>query len=143
MNDALDEERETSIKKRKVRKGTQSCWECKRRKVRCIFTSPGDGTCMSCQHRRVPCVSQELPEDLCPAKPGNRHLGERIAKVEDFMKDLSASKGLGVTSQMEDELQHIRRSSSEALTARSNDLIRAPPTPAEVRQICKLPFNIS
>ena len=154
MTDALDEESATSVtpstvtghvgvsvnqeistKRRKVRKGTRSCWECKRRKIRCIFASSENVTCIGCQRRRAPCVSQEMPEDV-PARKGNRHLGERIARVEDLMKDFLASKDVGVTSQIEGAPRQDRRSNSDTLKARSDNSapssIRAPLTPAEV-----------
>ncbi|PKX97795.1 uncharacterized protein P174DRAFT_364906 [Aspergillus novofumigatus IBT 16806] len=86
---------EPSAKRRRVRKGTRSCWECKRRKIRCIFLSPDDVTCIGCQNRRAPCVGQDLPEDLSPSRKGNQHLSERIARVEDFIKDFVASKHAG------------------------------------------------
>lgn len=147
MIDALDEEPETSAKRRKVRKGTQSCWECKRRKIRCIFASSEDVTCIGCQRRRTPCVSQEMPEDLSPAKTGNRHLGERIARVEDFMKDFLASKDVGATSQTKGEPGQEKSSNSDVLEARSNDLApsstRAPLTPAEVGETLMISLNIS
>src|SRR5690242_11661581 len=39
-------------KRRKVRKGTQSCWECKRRKVRCTFSEPAEeSVCDGCKRR--------------------------------------------------------------------------------------------
>ena len=146
MIDALDEEQAISAKRRKVRKGTQSCWECKRRKIRCIFASPEDVTCISCQRRPAPCVSQEMPEDLSTARTGNRQLGERIARVEDFMKNFLASKDIGATSQMEGELRHDRRSKSDALKTRPYDSapssILAPPTPAEVREPPIVPLNV-
>ncbi|PYH94692.1 C6 zinc finger domain protein [Aspergillus ellipticus CBS 707.79] len=82
---------ESLAKRRRVRKGTRSCWECKRRKIRCIFASPDDGTCIGCQHRRAPCISQDMPENLSPARKGNRHLSDRISKVEDFIKGFVAS----------------------------------------------------
>lgn len=49
-------------KRRKLRKGTRSCWECKRRKNKCTW-SCGKGKCDGCHHRDTPCRSQELPED--------------------------------------------------------------------------------
>ena len=138
MIDALDGEQATPAKRRKVRKGTQSCWECKRRKIRCIFASPEDVTCSNCQRRRAPCLSQEMPEDFSTARTGNRQLGERIARVEDFMKNFLASKDNGATSQMERELQHDRHSKSDLPRARSYDSapssFLAPLTPAEVRE---------
>ncbi|KAL2018243.1 hypothetical protein VTK56DRAFT_1150 [Thermocarpiscus australiensis] len=98
-----EQEVELSAKRRKLRKGTRSCWECKRRKIRCMFASPGDATCIGCQHRRVPCVPQEVPEDPTPVKKDNRRLGERIARVENIMKDFLASKhAVGETSQTDE-----------------------------------------
>ncbi|KAL4738535.1 hypothetical protein BDV11DRAFT_205910 [Aspergillus similis] len=84
----VEQAEETPLaKRRRVRKGTRSCWECKRRKIRCLFAAPDDVACISCQHRRSPCVSQEMPEALSPARRGNRHLSDRIARIEDAIKD--------------------------------------------------------
>lgn len=51
---------EPTAKRRKVRKGTHSCWECKRRKVKCTFASPHDAICVNCHQRKTKCVSQEV-----------------------------------------------------------------------------------
>lgn len=67
-------------KRRKVRKGTQSCWECKRRKVRCIFSSPAT-ICNNCQRRKTICISQELPDIPIPPIVGD-HVDDRLDGVE-------------------------------------------------------------
>ncbi|KAL4947221.1 hypothetical protein BDW69DRAFT_199826 [Aspergillus filifer] len=54
-------------KRRKVRKGTKNCWECKRRKVRCIFASAEHEICNNCSRRGTSCVSQELPDQKVPS----------------------------------------------------------------------------
>ncbi|KAL4937873.1 hypothetical protein BDV06DRAFT_215556 [Aspergillus oleicola] len=54
-------------KRRRVRKGTKNCWECKRRKVRCIFASAEHAICSNCRRRGTSCISQELPEALTPS----------------------------------------------------------------------------
>ncbi|PGG99383.1 hypothetical protein GX51_06316 [Blastomyces parvus] len=52
-------------KRRKVRKGTRSCWECKRRKMKCRFDPRVASTsCNGCRRRGSQCISQEFPEDL-------------------------------------------------------------------------------
>jgi hypothetical protein len=52
-------------KRRKVRKGTHSCWECKRRKMKCRFDPRIASTsCNGCRRRGSPCISQEFPEGL-------------------------------------------------------------------------------
>ncbi|KAJ5819457.1 hypothetical protein N7474_005048 [Penicillium riverlandense] len=127
---------ERSGKRRKVRKGTRSCWECKRRKIRCTFASSEDVTCICCQRRRAPCVSQEMPENLSAARKGNQHLSERIARAEDFIKGFLASKDVESTGQTPRGLRQDKRSNSDALKTRSNELAlssnRPPPTPTEL-----------
>lgn len=128
-------------KRRRIRKGTRSCWECKRRKIRCIFAASEDATCLNCQRRHVPCVSQEVPEDLSFAKKSNWHLGERIAKVEDLIQDILVSKNVDFSNHPGETLPEGRGrpSSSEAPTACSNDvspsLFLAPPTAIEVSKL--------
>ncbi|KAL6230196.1 hypothetical protein BDW75DRAFT_77466 [Aspergillus navahoensis] len=55
MNGLSDE---ATAKVRKVRKGTHSCRECRRRKVKCIFTSNSDNICIVCRRRGTKCISQ-------------------------------------------------------------------------------------
>lgn len=55
---------QSEVKRRRVRKGTHSCWECKRRKMKCIFDPLTNAitTCNGCRRRGSQCVSQEFPE---------------------------------------------------------------------------------
>lgn len=53
---------ESEAKRRKLRKGTHSCWGCKRRKIKCTFKPPADAICVGCSRRGVACVNQEFPE---------------------------------------------------------------------------------
>ena len=48
----------------KLRKGTHSCWEFKRRKAKCVPSlSVSITACNTCRRRGVPCISQEYPEE--------------------------------------------------------------------------------
>ncbi|KAJ5850519.1 hypothetical protein N7455_010375 [Penicillium solitum] len=49
---------EPAPKRRKVRKGTHSCWECRQRKVKCTFSSLDDAICITCHRRGTKCTSQ-------------------------------------------------------------------------------------
>jgi hypothetical protein len=49
---------EHAIKRRKFRKGTHSCQECRRRKVKCVFSTPDSTTCVVCLRREIHCLSQ-------------------------------------------------------------------------------------
>ncbi|KAF8850829.1 hypothetical protein BDZ45DRAFT_632505 [Acephala macrosclerotiorum] len=55
---------QSETKRRKVRRGTRSCWECKRRKMKCIFhpLTSSNATCNGCRRRGSKCVSQEFPD---------------------------------------------------------------------------------
>ncbi|KAJ6263868.1 hypothetical protein Dda_0005 [Drechslerella dactyloides] len=78
------------INKRKVRKGTQSCWECKRRKVRCVFATPTDNVCRDCRRRGSLCIGQEFPEDVGRTASG---LGERLGRLEALVGQLLREVG--------------------------------------------------
>ncbi|KAK6211176.1 zn 2cys6 transcription factor [Colletotrichum tabaci] len=74
-------------KRRKLRKGTQSCWECKRRKARCTFSSAHHDVCDGCTRRGTDCVSQEVTDQ--PPPPGSsKHLVDRLGQVEALVKQL-------------------------------------------------------
>ncbi|KAF2172993.1 hypothetical protein M409DRAFT_62639 [Zasmidium cellare ATCC 36951] len=49
---------EVPVKRRKLRKGTRSCLDCRRRKVKCIFATHSSARCIVCERRGVQCVSQ-------------------------------------------------------------------------------------
>ncbi|CAH0051839.1 unnamed protein product [Clonostachys solani] len=122
--------------RRKIRKGTRSCWECKRRKIRCIFPSQDGTICNGCLRRRVPCVTQEMPEDLVPAttRSGGQQLGERIARVEDFIKGFLANPHAAAISQAP---RQEWQSGSDDSRAQANDspvsaqLVPFPLTPVQ------------
>jgi hypothetical protein len=55
MDSRLDE---NATKRREMRKGTHSCTECRRRKVKCVFSTPDSDTCTVCLRRGSRCFSQ-------------------------------------------------------------------------------------
>lgn len=75
-------------KRRKIRKGTRSCWECKRRKIRCNFGSAADTVCIGCQRRGTHCLSQEYPEEASRPAEKNQQIGDRIVRVEALIEQL-------------------------------------------------------
>ncbi|RSL51786.1 hypothetical protein CEP54_011241 [Fusarium duplospermum] len=87
-------------KRRKIRKGTTSCWECKRRKSRCHFPSLTSEVCVGCQQRETPCVTQEYEEDSSKIQEHlatgaealdqnkNNGLEDRLERVEALLQKL-------------------------------------------------------
>ena len=76
-----------STRPRKIRRGTGSCWACKRRKVRCHYVSRSDRVCDGCKTRCIACVSQDYPEDSRKLD-GNGQLHDRLSKVEALLDRL-------------------------------------------------------
>lgn len=74
-----------NAKQRKVRKGTISCWECKRRKTRCVWSGMTDSVCDGCTRRGTQCKSQEFAEDPSSRK---QLLGDRLGRVESLVNGL-------------------------------------------------------
>ncbi|KAK4184426.1 transcription factor sdnS [Podospora australis] len=72
------------VRRRKVRKGTHSCWECRRRKIRCQFGKGDDTVCLPCQTRGSVCRSQEFVDSQPPQVP-DRRLAQRLARLEELM----------------------------------------------------------
>ncbi|CAP73234.1 uncharacterized protein PODANS_2_6360 [Podospora anserina S mat+] len=81
------------LQARRIRKGTHSCWECKRRKIRCTFAAPGDAICIGCHRRDTDCRSQDLPEELSTPADRTRQMGDRIIRVETLIEQLVKKVG--------------------------------------------------
>ncbi|KAI0386590.1 hypothetical protein F5Y04DRAFT_66649 [Hypomontagnella monticulosa] len=77
---------DSDAKRRKIRKGTHSCWECRRRKTRCQFESATATVCIGCEARGTTCVSQEFPDEQPPTS--DRGLSQRLSRVEGLLERL-------------------------------------------------------
>ncbi|KAI1332559.1 hypothetical protein F5Y16DRAFT_418564 [Xylariaceae sp. FL0255] len=74
-------------KRRKVRKGTRSCWEVRRRrKIRCQYQSDDAPTCINCETRGTKCVSQEFADEQTPTP--ERRITQRLGRVEEMLEKL-------------------------------------------------------
>ncbi|KAL4949848.1 hypothetical protein BDW69DRAFT_202547 [Aspergillus filifer] len=76
------------LERKKVRRGTRSCWECKRRKMKCVFERPNDAVCVGCHRRWTQCVSQEFPEQLSAPVDTTRQLRDRLRRVESRLNQI-------------------------------------------------------
>jgi hypothetical protein len=80
---------EQTLKRRKVRRGTSSCWECKHRKIRCDFDANSDTPCISCKRRGTRCVSQQFFEDTSISNEATYHRVEKhVDRVESMVNHL-------------------------------------------------------
>ncbi|KAH8658286.1 hypothetical protein BX600DRAFT_439455 [Xylariales sp. PMI_506] len=84
---------------RRMRLGTKSCAECRRRKVRCCFPESGS-VCERCALYRVPCRPQQLKRrERCrnPADDNTEEkkaLQRRLAELEEVVRQIRRTKDL-------------------------------------------------
>lgn len=119
-------------KRRKVRKGTQSCWECKRRKVRCIFAATLDTICENCRRRGTTCNSQEHPDEPMPSA-GSNQVAARLGRVEEFIEHLvNNAATIQITNSPAKDLSegHLTQLEPRPLTSPTSDRCAGIPTPA-------------
>lgn len=118
-HESLDPE----AKRRRLRKGTHSCWACKRRKVRCTFASSTDVTCVICRRRGTKCISQELPEDLGQIEDS----ASRIVRVETLLNQLVKKVNDNTTSKKQYGAQPTSKDVRRPLSTSSTP---TPPSPS-------------
>ncbi|KAM3074304.1 hypothetical protein ACMFMF_006320 [Clarireedia jacksonii] len=75
---------EDEHRRKRVRKGTKSCWECKRRKVKCQLSSENVSICSGCLARGTNCLSQEYPEEHDSS--AGTQVGERLGRLEVMLE---------------------------------------------------------
>ncbi|KAJ5620665.1 hypothetical protein N7510_004649 [Penicillium lagena] len=77
--------------RKRMRKGTKSCTECRRRKIRCTSNSKVPGTCNECRLRGSTCIEQEQsPPTSVSSHQGEQtySLRERVAHLENVVEGL-------------------------------------------------------
>jgi hypothetical protein len=114
VNDADTTNFEPHSKRRKLRKGTTSCWHCKKRKVKCTFDETSDTICIACRRRKVPCVLQDQSEEELVGGNGSSQ------QVSLLRSNGSSSRITNAPDIPYDQLlERLQR--AEALLARSED----------------------
>ncbi|KAH8896374.1 hypothetical protein GQ53DRAFT_591445, partial [Thozetella sp. PMI_491] len=138
-------------KRQKTRKGTRSCWECKRRKVKCTYASPTDEVCVGCDRRCMECVGQEFPEQPTAPNSQSRLVGDRIGRLETMIQQLAeqvghcpaASTAGGVYYLTHLTLASIPQKIPGKHAMLSQRLLAAYPSPADIGIIGRLGENLA
>ncbi|MCJ1340446.1 hypothetical protein MMC09_005742 [Bachmanniomyces sp. S44760] len=69
---------------KRMRKGTRSCLECRRRKVRCVF-KPEAQVCNGCAPRRVECIDQDQETVKVIASQTKKNMRTRMGELEGMI----------------------------------------------------------
>jgi len=110
---------ERAAKRRKVRKGTQSCWECKKRKVRCTWAFHINSACDNCLRRETKCVRQEFADDSPPStRLIDGGVENRLSRVENLLECLIGSTAYAGRDALKGRLDTV------AMNGLSNPVVR-------------------
>jgi hypothetical protein len=111
--------------RKRMRKGTRSCQECRRRKIRCVF-QPNAQICNGCAPRGVECIEQNLGESVATPLEKRKNVRDRLGQLEDMvgqiLHKLDAKDGGSLESSERDAVEALRGLQSELMppsTARS------------------------
>lgn len=88
--------------RKKMRKGTHSCFECRRRKIRCIFQPDNPDVCSECFARGSRCIDQEHanPEVIVDHR---KNLRERVSRLEALVDTLIEDKNIKTESRSQSQ----------------------------------------
>jgi hypothetical protein len=111
------------VKRRQIRKGTFSCWECKRRKTKCELKEGSNLVCASCQRRGTPCVGQDMVDSMQDIENV-----KRIDQIESLVDQLIRKRGQNISVfkpliSIEDENARLTNHSSPFLLSTTNKLL--------------------
>ena len=73
-----------SHRRKRLRKGTHSCEQCRRRKVRCIF-EPNSQRCDNCIAREAPCTQQGIGRQRQRSSENQKSTRRRLEEVEGVL----------------------------------------------------------
>ncbi|KIW04246.1 uncharacterized protein PV09_04551 [Verruconis gallopava] len=128
-------------KKRKLRKGTKSCWQCKRRKIRCSFASPHSVSCDGCTSRQLECVSQHYDESQ---QNVNCSTSESLQSEVEFQSACSRPKSAFVSRGHDLSVTlspSLSLTTNEDLGEVSQFLIQAWPNSEDLNLLLSIPVN--
>ncbi|KIW86640.1 uncharacterized protein Z519_12765 [Cladophialophora bantiana CBS 173.52] len=97
----------TSRIPKRLREGSRTCSECRRRKVRCAYGPDSAGECARCLARGIRCIVPK-PRGTDDASEERKTLRERVADLELLVESLSREK------------KDIARSAAPIVTARDD-----------------------
>jgi len=121
--------------RKRMRKGTRSCQECRRRKIRCVF-QPDAHICNGCAPRGTECIEQNLVDTRVTPLEKRKNVRDRLGQLEDMvgqiLHKLDTKEGPNRESSERDAAEALRSLQSE-LVPLSTGLSGGSPTTRSTR----------
>lgn len=113
-----------------MRKGTHSCLECRRRKIRCIY-EPNAATCNRCTTKQLCCTEQEYGDAKALGADKRKSMRERTSKLEGMITQI-LTKLDSNTSTTGPQVQDAENKAAEALRSLRSELLPSTTLGADV-----------
>ncbi|KAL4737658.1 hypothetical protein BDV11DRAFT_151753 [Aspergillus similis] len=117
-----------------IRKGTKSCTECRRRKVRCVRIPEDAPTCRQCAERNTACVAQTSSSrprqaNRLPSRYRIAQLESQVSRLTKAVNDIEVKLGGNPSIQLDQTAAHTPGSDeSDAESTTSEILIAEEPS---------------
>lgn len=85
---ASEDDNDDQPRVKRMRKGTKSCAECRRRKIKCIYEPTRPDICRDCFERGSTCIDQEHADHQSGKGASDQSLKGRVSQLEDLVKSL-------------------------------------------------------
>ncbi|KAH8731516.1 hypothetical protein GQ44DRAFT_698873 [Phaeosphaeriaceae sp. PMI808] len=106
--------------RKKMRKGTHSCFECRRRKIRCIYQPDNPDVCSECFARGSRCIDQENgTSDVIVDH--RKNLRERVSRLEALVDGLLSEKDPMKSESRSQSINQVDTSSPKAPSMYNKD----------------------
>ncbi|KAI4098800.1 MAG: hypothetical protein L6R37_006288 [Teloschistes peruensis] len=112
--------------RKRMRKGTHSCLECRRRKIRCIFQSDAN-TCDRCTYKRLECTEQEYGDAKALGADKRKSMRQRTSELEGMISQILTKLDSNATAPPGAETK-----AAEALRSLRTELLPSTTTGADV-----------
>ncbi|KIV93008.1 hypothetical protein PV10_04253 [Exophiala mesophila] len=140
--------------RKKMRKGTKSCLECRRRKIKCNFEPGRPAVCNECYARGSTCIDQEHADVQALNQPvsdqsSSYSLRERVSQLEDLVKQVlhrlpekEAQTDSSSSLLPDSNKSHLDAQAAEVLKSLKSSFQRAEPQLEEEEESALLPGGV-
>ncbi|KAL8689356.1 MAG: hypothetical protein Q9218_004959 [Villophora microphyllina] len=112
--------------RKRMRKGTHSCLECRRRKIRCIY-EPNANTCNRCISKSLECTEQEYGDAKALGADKRKSMRQRTSELEGMIGQILTKLDSNTTTPQDAETK-----AAEALRSLRTELLPSTTTGADV-----------
>ncbi|KAL4994218.1 hypothetical protein BDV10DRAFT_189223 [Aspergillus recurvatus] len=116
-----------------VRKGTKSCTECRRRKVRCVRIPEDAATCRQCAERNTACLAQTSSSrprqaNRLPSRYRIAQLESQVSRLTKAVSNIEVKLGGNPSIQLDETATHIPGSDESDAESTPSEILIAEPS---------------